>query len=84
MSFLGGIDLQTLAATGQLSAQTQAASTRLHPTIKASRSMPFVITLSRIGEEYLQRPEDVQIFIEVEEDYGQNYCTDFVLHKPDF
>ncbi|XP_048496665.1 two-component response regulator ARR2 isoform X3 [Beta vulgaris subsp. vulgaris] len=39
---LGGIDLQTLAATGQLSAQTLAAYTRLPPTIKPGMSMPFV------------------------------------------
>ncbi|XP_021725442.1 two-component response regulator ARR2-like isoform X1 [Chenopodium quinoa] len=42
MSSLGGIDLQTLAATGQLSAQTLAAYTRLPPTIKPGISMPFV------------------------------------------
>ncbi|XP_057541438.1 two-component response regulator ARR2-like isoform X2 [Amaranthus tricolor] len=42
MSSLGGIDLQTLAATGQLSAQTLAAYTRLPPTIKPGMSMPFV------------------------------------------
>lgn len=34
------------------------------------------ITLSLIGEEYLQRPENVQIFIEIKEDYGKNHCTD--------
>jgi len=42
MSPLGGIDLQTLAATGQLSAQTLAAYTRMAPTIKTGMSMPFV------------------------------------------
>ncbi|KAH9626942.1 hypothetical protein KSS87_003893 [Heliosperma pusillum] len=40
MSQLSGIDLQTLHATGQLSAQTLAAYTRL-PPIKPSMSMPF-------------------------------------------
>ncbi|XP_057547034.1 two-component response regulator ARR2-like isoform X2 [Amaranthus tricolor] len=42
MSSLGGIDLQTLAATGQLSAQTLAAYTRIPPPIKPGMSMPFV------------------------------------------
>lgn len=42
MSPLGGIDLQTLAATGQLSAQTLAAYTRMAPTMKPGMSMPFV------------------------------------------
>ncbi|KAL2921221.1 Two-component response regulator ARR2 [Bienertia sinuspersici] len=42
ISSLGGIDLQTLAATGQISAQTLAAYTRLPPTIKPGMSMPFV------------------------------------------
>lgn len=42
MTSLGGLDLQTLAATGQLSAQTLAAYTRMTPTIKPGIPMPFV------------------------------------------
>ncbi|XP_074282360.1 two-component response regulator ARR2-like isoform X2 [Silene latifolia] len=42
MSSLGGIDLQTLHATGHLSAQTLAAYTRYQPTMKPGISMPFV------------------------------------------
>ncbi|KAJ8444952.1 hypothetical protein Cgig2_029146 [Carnegiea gigantea] len=42
MSSLGGLDLQALAATGQISAQTIAAYSRMTPTIKPGVSMPFV------------------------------------------
>uniref|UniRef100_A0A7C9DKZ9 Two-component response regulator n=1 Tax=Opuntia streptacantha TaxID=393608 RepID=A0A7C9DKZ9_OPUST len=42
MSSLGGLDLQALAATGQIPAQTLAAYSRMTPTIKPGVSMPFV------------------------------------------
>ena len=42
MSSLGGLDLQALAATGQISAQALAAYSRMTPTIKPGVPMPFV------------------------------------------